>query len=67
MSCTVTLEKEMNCPLCAVLCEESPYNLIDVLGPVSVIFQPWHFYKVEFTHASSAGKAARKIVTIYQS
>ena len=37
-----------------VLCKESPYDLINILGPFSVI-------KVELTDSSSVGKTARKI------
>ena len=38
-----------------VLCKESPYDLIDVLGPFSIILQSRNFYKGEFTDTSSAG------------
>ena len=45
-----------------VLSEESPYDLMDVLGPFSVILQRGNFSKVEFTATTaSAGKTARKI------
>ena len=50
-----------------VLCEESPYDLIDVLGLFSVILQPLNFNKVKFTDTSSAGKTARKTTQILRS
>ena len=36
----VLLLRDMNRPLRIVLCKESPYNLINVLGPFSVTLQP---------------------------
>ena len=32
--------REVERPLCVVLCEESPYDLINVLGPFSVTLKP---------------------------
>ena len=40
------LLREMKRPLRIVLCKESPYNLINALGPCSVILQPWNFLKL---------------------
>ena len=40
-------------PLSIVLCEESPYDLINVLRPFSVILQPWNFNNVKFTYRVS--------------
>ena len=56
----------MKRPLHIVLCKESPYNLINVLDPFSVIFQET-LYKVEFTDTSSAGKTVSKTTKILQS
>ena len=36
-------------------------ELCQCLGHFSVILQPWHFCKVEFTYISCASKTARKI------
>ena len=46
--------------MCIVLCEENLYDLVNVLGPFSIILQPLNLYKVEFTYVSSARKTARK-------
>ena len=56
----IDLSREVKCPLRIVLFEESPYNLINVLGPFSVILQPLDLHEVEFTDTSSAGKARGK-------
>ena len=45
-------------------CEQSPYDLINVLGPFSVILQPLDFDKVEFSCPSSVGRTVRKITKI---
>ena len=42
-----------------VVCEESPYDLINVLGPFSVILQPGDFCKAEFTCIPNASKKVR--------
>ena len=55
----------MKGPLPIILCEESPYDLIDVLGLFSVILSQWNFYKVELTYNSSAGKIARRIIKYF--
>ena len=39
--------REMKRQLRIVLCKESPYNSINVLGPSSVILQQRKFYKVD--------------------
>ena len=49
------------------LCRESPYNLIDLLGPFYVILQTKNFPKVEILSNSSTGKTVRKITKILQS
>ena len=46
-------------PLPIVLCEQGPYDLIDVFSRFSVILQPLNLNKVEFTYTSSTGKAAK--------
>ena len=63
----VWLFRKVKRQLRIVLCKESPYSLIDVLGPFSVTLQPWNFYQVKFTDTSSAGKTARKITKILRS
>ena len=50
-----------------VLCEESPNDLTNVVGPFSVILQPSNFYKVEFTYTSGAGKIVSKTTKMLQS
>ena len=40
------------------------YDLINVLGPFSVILQPRNFLKVKSTYISSARKIARRITKI---
>ena len=62
--CRTTLE-EVKRRLCIAL--ESPYNLIDVLGPFSVILRAWNFCQVKFTYFSSALETARKITKILPS
>ena len=57
----------MKRPLHIILWKESRYNVINVLGPFSLILQPWNSYVVKFTNTSSAGKTARKITKILQS
>ena len=57
----------MKHPLRTILCNESPYDLINVLGPFLVILQPRNFYKVEFTNTVSARKTARRITKILRS
>ena len=57
----------MKRPLRIALCKESLYNMINVLGPFSVILQPLKFHKVEFTDTSYAGKTARKITKVLRS
>ena len=57
----------MKGPLFIVLCEESPYDLIDVLDFFQFFFATMKFYKVGFTYNSSAGKIARNITKILQS
>ena len=42
------------------LCKESPYDLIDILGLIAVNLQPWHFYRVKFTNASSDNEKNHK-------
>ena len=56
------LWREVKCPLRIVLCKESPYHLIDVLAPSSVILRRRDFYQVEFTDTCSTNKIATKIV-----
>ena len=56
----------MKHPLRIVLFKESPYNLIDVLDPISVIVQPCYFYQVKFSVTSSANKTAKKVTKILQ-
>ena len=58
---------EVKRSLCVVLCKESPYNLVNVLGPFSVILRPRNFHKVKFTDTSSARKAARLITKTLRS
>ena len=58
------LLREVKRSLCMVLYKESPYDLINVLGPLSVILQAQKFYKIEFTDIFSAGKKARKMTKI---
>ena len=41
---------EVKRPLPIVRCEQSPYDLINALGPYSVILQPRNCYQVEFTN-----------------
>ena len=64
--CLITIGRG-ECPGPIALCEESPYDLMAILGSLSVILQPSNFYKVEFTSTSSAGKTARKIKKILRS
>ena len=54
----------MKCPLRLFLCEESPRDLINVLGPFSVIFSHEIFDKVKFTYISSARETMRKSTKI---
>ena len=54
-------------PFLIALCEESPYDLINVLGPILAILQLSNFCKVDFSLISSPGKRARKITTMLQS
>ena len=59
------LLREEKRPWPIVRCEwGSPYDLIHVLGPFSVILQPRNCYKVEFTNTSSAGRTTTKIKKI---
>ena len=62
-----SLLREVKRQLGAVLYKESPYNLVNVLDPFSVILQPRNLFKVKFTDTSSAGKSARKITKILRS
>ena len=48
--CVLSLLREMNRLLHVVLCEKSPYHLINDLGYFSVTLEPSNFYKVEFTY-----------------
>ena len=57
----------MKRPLRIVLCEENPYEQINVLGSFSVILQPCNFYKVEVTYTSSAGKTVTNITLLLRS
>ena len=57
----------MKRPLRIVLCKGSPYNLIDVLGPFSIILQSLNFFPVKFTDTFSAGKTMTKITKILRS
>ena len=57
------LLREVKRPFPIVRCELSPYDLINVLGPFSVILQPRNL-KVEFTNTSSGDRRARKITKI---
>ena len=50
----------LNGPLPIVLCKWNPYDLIDVLGPFSLILQPWNFCKIEFSYISSGLEANEK-------
>ena len=50
----------MKRPLLIVPCKESPYYLIDVLGPFSVTCNHGIFSKVKFTDPPSAGKNSEK-------
>ena len=43
------------------------YDLINVLGPFSVILQPRNFFNVEFTYISNTRKIAGKITKIHRS
>ena len=47
-----------------VLDERSPYNLISISGPFSVILHPLWFHKFEFIDTSSAGEKATQITKI---
>ena len=57
----------MKRPLLIVLRAESPYDLINVLGPFLATIQTWDFCGVGFTDTFSAGKTRRKITKILQS
>ena len=59
--------REVKRPLHIVLCKESHYDLIDILGSFSVTLLPWKFYKVAFTYSSCPGTTARKITNILRS
>ena len=61
------LSREVKCLLYIVLCKESPYNLINVLGLFSVMLQLSNSCKVYFIYISSASKTARKITKILHS
>ena len=43
-----------------VLCTESPYNLIDVLGTFSAILQPLNFSIVKLSDTSSADETSMR-------
>ena len=57
----------MTRPFLIVLCEENPYDLINVLGPILAILQPSNFCKIDFSLISSSGKKVRKITKMLQS
>ena len=48
-----------------LVCERSPYDLINVLGHFSVISQPQNVCKVEFSNISSALETMRKIAKCF--
>ena len=56
----------MTPPFLIALCEESPCDLINVLGPILAILQPQNFCKVDFYLILSPGKKARKITKMLQ-
>ena len=57
----------MKHPLRIALCKESPYNLINILGPFHSFCKHEILIKVESTDTSNAGKTAREIKKILQS
>ena len=58
---------EVKQPLSIVLCKDSPYNLMNVLGLFSVILQPRNFHNVKIINTFSASKTASKVTKILQS
>ena len=61
--CLITLEGgETPMAYCSASIESLRFD--QCLGPFSVIWQPWNFYKVESTNTPSGGRTTRKITKI---
>ena len=54
------LSRDVKRLLRIVLRKDSTFNLINVLGPFSVILQPLSFHKVELADTSSADETTKK-------